>query len=349
SGPRCQDTILGDVDAQTRFEITFKQSNDPPLSRGYTLGSGEDNMKLLELMAHCTKLSELEGVMDITATIYRKVKLLVTEASLRRHLNLEDSEGLNTLPTAEIFEQLALMGRARRSFKVVLSDDEEEAEDPSKQGNKISNIDKDPTISLVQEEGMAWSQKDLEIQEKISDDTEVVLEEEEPTELVKDQEPEPEPEQTTTKLKLRQERAGLEAAIRLQEQLNEEESQRITRDAEIARQLQEEINIAGQEKVVTKDDQSHDINWNDPSMIRFYAQQNRPYSKDEVRKNMYMYLKNQGGYKMSYFKGMSYEDIRPIFERVWDQNHAFVPKDSEIEKEVMKRPGFDLQQDNSKR
>ncbi|GKE04196.1 hypothetical protein Tco_1396214, partial [Tanacetum coccineum] len=29
SGPRCQDTILGDVNAQTRFEITSKQSNDP--------------------------------------------------------------------------------------------------------------------------------------------------------------------------------------------------------------------------------------------------------------------------------------------------------------------------------
>ncbi|GKE52768.1 hypothetical protein Tco_1487924 [Tanacetum coccineum] len=57
SGPRCQDTILGDVNAQTRFEITSKQSNDPPLSRGYTLGSGEDSMKLLELMEFCTQLS----------------------------------------------------------------------------------------------------------------------------------------------------------------------------------------------------------------------------------------------------------------------------------------------------
>ncbi|GKC75509.1 hypothetical protein Tco_1126283 [Tanacetum coccineum] len=47
SGPRCQDTILGDVNAQTRFDITSKQSNDPPLSRGYTLRSGEDSMKLL--------------------------------------------------------------------------------------------------------------------------------------------------------------------------------------------------------------------------------------------------------------------------------------------------------------
>ncbi|GKC57920.1 hypothetical protein Tco_1085518, partial [Tanacetum coccineum] len=59
SGPRCQDTILGGVDAQTRFETTSKQSNDLPLSRVNTLGSGEDNMKLMELMAHCIKLSEL--------------------------------------------------------------------------------------------------------------------------------------------------------------------------------------------------------------------------------------------------------------------------------------------------
>ncbi|GJY72228.1 uncharacterized mitochondrial protein-like protein [Tanacetum coccineum] len=59
SDPRCQDTILGDVDAQTRFETTSKQSNDPPLSRGYTLRSGEDNMKLLELMKLYTKLSNM--------------------------------------------------------------------------------------------------------------------------------------------------------------------------------------------------------------------------------------------------------------------------------------------------
>ncbi|GJW15318.1 hypothetical protein Tco_0019451 [Tanacetum coccineum] len=64
---------------------------------------------------------------------------------------------------------------------------------------------------------------------------------------------------------------------------------------------------------------------------------------------MCMYLKNQRGYKQSYFKGMSYKDIRPIFERVWDQNQFFVPKDFEIEKEVMKRSGFDFQKTPSKR
>nr|GEX58281.1 hypothetical protein [Tanacetum cinerariifolium] len=44
----------------------------------------------------------------------------------------------------------------------------------------------------------------------------------------------------------------------------------------------------------------------------------KAFSKAEVRKNMCMYLKNQGGYKQSYFKGMKYEDIRPIFERSLD-------------------------------
>ncbi|GJX20541.1 putative ribonuclease H-like domain-containing protein [Tanacetum coccineum] len=71
SGPKCQDTILGDVDTQTRFETTFKQSNDPPLSRGYALGSGEDSMQLSELMILCTNLQkhvlDLEKARDTQA------------------------------------------------------------------------------------------------------------------------------------------------------------------------------------------------------------------------------------------------------------------------------------------
>ncbi|GKC29068.1 hypothetical protein Tco_1036362 [Tanacetum coccineum] len=47
--------------------------------------------------------------MEITATIDGRVKT-VTEASIRRHLKLEDSDGISTLPNTEIFEQLALMG-----------------------------------------------------------------------------------------------------------------------------------------------------------------------------------------------------------------------------------------------
>ncbi|GJU77998.1 hypothetical protein Tco_1275068 [Tanacetum coccineum] len=115
--------------------------------------------------------------------------------------------------------------------------------------------------------------------------------------------------QKKEKKQLEQERLGQEEAIRLQEHINKEEKQRIARDAEIAKY--------------------------DPIVLRYHALQNRSFFVAEVRKNMCMYLKNQGGYKQSHFNGMSYEDIRPIFERVWDQNNAFVPKDSEIEKEKL--------------
>ncbi|GKF07790.1 hypothetical protein Tco_0042014 [Tanacetum coccineum] len=47
--------------------------------------------------------------MEITATIEGKVKV-VYEVSIRRHLKLEDSDGISILPTSEIFKQLALMG-----------------------------------------------------------------------------------------------------------------------------------------------------------------------------------------------------------------------------------------------
>ncbi|GJX69366.1 putative ribonuclease H-like domain-containing protein [Tanacetum coccineum] len=64
SGPRCQDTILRGAKAQSRFEAASKQSNDPPFSRVNILRSGEDNMKLMELMEHCTTLSELVSLKE---------------------------------------------------------------------------------------------------------------------------------------------------------------------------------------------------------------------------------------------------------------------------------------------
>ncbi|GJS25369.1 putative ribonuclease H-like domain-containing protein [Tanacetum coccineum] len=54
SGLRYQVTILGGAEAQTRFEAASKQSNDPPPLRVNTHGSGEDSMKLKELMELCT-------------------------------------------------------------------------------------------------------------------------------------------------------------------------------------------------------------------------------------------------------------------------------------------------------
>ncbi|GJT86537.1 hypothetical protein Tco_1068254 [Tanacetum coccineum] len=72
SGPRCQDTILWEAEAQTRFETASKQSNDPPLSRVNTLGSGKDKLKFKELMDLCTKQSDRVLNLETTKTAQAK-------------------------------------------------------------------------------------------------------------------------------------------------------------------------------------------------------------------------------------------------------------------------------------
>ncbi|GJX18430.1 hypothetical protein Tco_0221107 [Tanacetum coccineum] len=54
------------------------------------------------------------GKVELTATIDGQVKT-ITEASLRRHLKLEDNGGVTILPNSEIFEQLALMSAPETS------------------------------------------------------------------------------------------------------------------------------------------------------------------------------------------------------------------------------------------
>nr|GEV72430.1 putative reverse transcriptase domain-containing protein [Tanacetum cinerariifolium] len=67
----------------------------------------------------------------------------------------------------------------------------------------------------------------------------------------------------------------------------------------------------------------------DPSLKRYQALKRKPQTEAQARKNMMIYLKNVAGFKMDYFKGMSYDDIRPIFERYFDSNVAFLQKTKE--------------------
>ncbi|GJX34327.1 hypothetical protein Tco_0245884 [Tanacetum coccineum] len=101
----------------------------------------------------------------------------------------------------------------------------------------------------------------------------------------------------------------------------EEEQAQILQDEEYAKQVEAQW-VADEERIAKEtlaqakqtDEREKVINWNDPDVLRYHAIQNRPLSEAEV----------------------------------WDHNHAFVPKDSEIEKEVMKRSGFDLHQEPKK-
>ncbi|GKE76331.1 hypothetical protein Tco_1542451 [Tanacetum coccineum] len=306
--------------------------------------------------------------MDLVTKLTDKVEVL--ENDMQQTKKVYSYALTKLILRVKKLEKKVKTNKARRRARIVILEDKDAGEDSSKQGRKISKIDKEPTISLVQPEQDMEYDFDVSTVEgfttasvpvttanatpKVSTAATNLVYIRRSAEKRKDKGKaimkEDESVYKKTKKQLEQERIGHEEDIRLQEQLNEEENQRIARDTKIAKQLQEEFDRARQEQeVVAKAEQAHDIDWSDLAVLRYHALQNISFSITEVRKTMCMYLKNQGGYKQSHFKGMSYEEIRPIFERVWDQNNAFVPQDYEIEKEVMKRPGFDFQQKSSKK
>ncbi|GKB45753.1 hypothetical protein Tco_0896506, partial [Tanacetum coccineum] len=49
------------------------------------------------------------GDVKLTATIDGH-SITITKGSLRRHLKLDDQDGISSIPNSEIFEQLALIG-----------------------------------------------------------------------------------------------------------------------------------------------------------------------------------------------------------------------------------------------
>nr|GEU78868.1 putative ribonuclease H-like domain-containing protein [Tanacetum cinerariifolium] len=103
--------------------------------------------------------------------------------------------------------------------------------------------------------------------------------------------------------------------------------QQVKLDEAYARKLHEELN--------------QDIDWEvamdhvkqkakeNPYVQRYQTMKKRPYTEAQARRNMMMYLKNTVGFRLDYFKGMSYDDIRPIFEAKFNSNIEFLLKSKE--------------------
>ncbi|GJY65355.1 hypothetical protein Tco_0467593 [Tanacetum coccineum] len=120
--------------------------------------------------------------------------------------------------------------QAKRKARIVVFNDEEDLENPSKQGRKIDEIDQDPDISLVQHDAelillrpvsTAGASVSTAGASSAKDKGKAIMEEAETI-------------QTKTKLQLEQERLGYEEALRLQAKIDEEERQRIARVQEEA-------------------------------------------------------------------------------------------------------------------
>ncbi|GJT57633.1 hypothetical protein Tco_0992687 [Tanacetum coccineum] len=136
-----------------------------PFQSVQSLGRDEGSVSLNELM-------------DLVTQLTNKVRSLENE--LMNTKKVYGSAITKLVKRVKKLEKQVKTGKARRRTKIILSKDEAVEEDSSKQGRSlIKELDMDADFSLV-------PPHDAEIQEKISDDTKVFLEEEETTELIKE-------------------------------------------------------------------------------------------------------------------------------------------------------------------
>nr|GEW18564.1 hypothetical protein [Tanacetum cinerariifolium] len=62
---------------------------------------------------------------------------------------------------------------------------------------------------------------------------------------------------------------------------------------------------------------------------RYQVMKKRPQTEAQARRNIMVYLKNTAGFRLDYFKGMSYDDIHLIFKAKFNANMEFLLKSKE--------------------
>nr|GEX84238.1 hypothetical protein [Tanacetum cinerariifolium] len=273
------------------------------------LPSGEDSLKLKELMDLCTNLSnkvlDLESeVLNIKSTYKAKIEKL--ESKVER---LEEEN--------RVLKELKGIHSTVDSDEPVMK-----KEESSKQRRKIANIDADVEINLEKVQAEAYN-LDLDHQEKVFSMLDVNDEEpadvKEVLEVVK-------VAKLITKVVTT---VGVDVnaasnkgkAILIEEPKQLKRQVQIKLDEKVARQLEAELNA--------------NINWNvvieqvkkserlTDAVMKYQDLKRKPLTKAQARRNMIVYLKNMTGYKMDYFKGMSYDKIIPLFEKHYTTINLF--------------------------
>ncbi|GJZ66094.1 hypothetical protein Tco_0622790 [Tanacetum coccineum] len=204
-GPRRQETI-GGASVQTRFERASKLSYDSPLRGGNTPRSDEDSMTLQELTNLCIKLLD---------------RVLALETDLRQTKKVYGTSYTKLIIKVKKLEKTVKTSQARRRAKIVVLDDDIASEDSSKQVSSQEDQPEDQlevlSVAKVLTDAArvhtySRRRRAVSTASRIVSTSDMIQQ----VNIII-------PTSSATKDK---------EAIRLQEQLDEEESQRIARDAE---------------------------------------------------------------------------------------------------------------------
>nr|GEU80224.1 xylulose kinase-1 [Tanacetum cinerariifolium] len=120
STPKFAEThnLVASLEKSTKFEgfeqiIDFLNAN--PIEYVLTVNPTIYTSCIKQFWA-TTNVKTINGEQQIQALV-DKIKVIITETSVRSDLHLKDAEGTECLPTATIFEQLTLMGQVEEMLK----------------------------------------------------------------------------------------------------------------------------------------------------------------------------------------------------------------------------------------
>ncbi|GJT15648.1 retrovirus-related pol polyprotein from transposon TNT 1-94 [Tanacetum coccineum] len=82
---------------------------------------------------------------------------------------------------------------------------------------------------------------------------------------------------------------------------------------------------------------------------RARAKRNKPMTQSQLKTYMMNYLKNQGTWKLSQLKNLSFEEVKEEFDKLVKQVESFAPINFKATKASLKRFGEELQTKTSKR
>nr|GEZ56590.1 hypothetical protein [Tanacetum cinerariifolium] len=318
-------------------------SNDPLLG-------GKDSLKLKKLIDLSTHLSnkvlELESeVIDIKSTYKERIEKLEGRVDMLKEENM-------------VLKELhSVYSKVDTAAPVV------EKENSFKQGGIIANIDEDVEINLETAQAKPYrmdlehpkkvlSMQDVDDEEpaKVEEVLEVVTAAKLITEVVTTTEATTtaeatkvsvprrkrgvviqDPKETTSTVVVHSEVQSKDKGkgILTKEPKSLKGQAQIEQDEAFARQLEAKLNT--------------DINWN--AVI------------EQVKRSERLNDANMAGYKMNYFKGMTYSVIRPLFEKHYNYNQAFIEEvneevtvpENKVEVEGHKREGESLENEITKK
>nr|GFB49508.1 hypothetical protein [Tanacetum cinerariifolium] len=163
-------------------------------------------------------------------------------------------------------------------------------------------------------------------------------------------------ESDTLKKKILQEQIDAQVARELKEQQEKEDmrmNEQIARDAEVAR-IHAEEELQG---MIDSLDKSNETIANDLvkyqdnyfKVYKFQSQHRRPMTKKQKKEYYIAMIRNNLGWKVKDFKGMTFEEIEAKFAKVWKQVEDFIPMCSKEETKRLKRKGLNLEQEQVKK